>query len=71
MHWVRKIFMDVAEAIKNNDPYDPHFGPRDRGRNVAIKKDSREAAVVLIGMKSGIGITETTNRLGKRVPRFG
>ena len=38
--------MDVAEAIKNNDPYDPHSGSRDRGRYVAIKKDSREAAVV-------------------------
>ena len=60
MHCVRKVFMDVAKAIKNNDPYDPHSGPRDRGRNVAIKKDSREAAVVFIGMKSGIGITETT-----------
>ena len=70
MHCVRKVFLDVAEAIKNNDPYDPHSGPRDRGRNVAIKKDSREAAVVFIWHEVWHR-DHGDYRLGKRVPRFG
>lgn len=60
VHLVRKVFEDVAEAIKKKKAYDPHSGPRERGRNVAIEKGSREAAIVFLGMKSGIGITETT-----------
>jgi hypothetical protein len=60
LHLVRKVFQDVAKAIKDKKAYDPHSGPRERGRKVAIEKGSREAAIVFLGMKSGIGITETT-----------
>ncbi len=60
MRLVRKVIEDVAKAIKEKKPYDPHSGPRERGRDAAIVKDSRESAIVYRGVKSGIGITETT-----------
>jgi hypothetical protein len=60
MRLVRKVVEDVAKAKKEKKPYDQHSGPRERGRDVAIVKDSRESAIVYRGMKSGIGITETT-----------
>jgi len=60
MHLARKVFEDVAQAIKDNKNYDAHSGPRERGRKVAIEVVSPEANIVFAGMKSGIGITETT-----------
>jgi hypothetical protein len=60
VHCVRKVFEDVSNAIKNSEVYDPHSGPRERGRDVAIEKQAREGTIIFYGMKSGIGITETT-----------
>ena len=42
MRCARKVFEDVAKAIMNKDLYDPHSDPRERGRNEAIIKKSRE-----------------------------
>jgi len=60
MRRVRTVFEEVADACAKNAPYDPHSGPRERGRPEAVQPSSREANIVAIGMKAGVGITETT-----------
>jgi len=57
LNLVRKVFSDVAEAIKDGKPNDAHSGPRECGRDVAVEKGSQQAQIVFIGTKAGIGIS--------------
>ena len=51
---VCKVFNDVAEAIANGEAFDPHSGPRQRGRNEAVLKASREANIIFLGIIADI-----------------